>query len=737
MRWSHRSRALAALLLTLAATPLHAAPDLTGNFGIGPAGGTEQKMQSKLWFNDGFWWALVSDGTGQGILKLENGAFARQPNPNTLADERQSSRADVLWDGTYLYVLLWHPTVPRFSQYSYNSATQTYTRLPGFPITFPIANSNTMVLDKDSTGRLFVSFNLNLAIHVIWSTSADHRQWNTTGIELDHGGIANDKAGTIAFGGNKVGVFYGNRTTNTFAFRVHQDSAPPETWGPPEIVDSGLDHIDDHFNLKAAPDGRVFAVDKDNHNHIHLFVRSVTGAWKLAASDINQGAATRPSLLLDMSNNMLRVFYTDWTTRPYCIRTASAPLASLVFGSPQVYLSSPSGSFLDNVTATKQVVTAETGLAVMANSPASAFWGFQNLDLTPPTAQPVTPLSEQAGVPSRTALQYHVTDAGMGVLSSSITMNLDGRAVVPQISGTLHDYLVSYAPTAPLALGQIHVVTLAAKDRATPANLMKQIFRFRTEMAPAIITRKVNFQPKSGTPPTGYQADWGQVYTLDSGIGWTAGTLSTKRSTNADARLGTTVSVSNAGIATWELDVPNGNYQVTVVCGSTKAGTQRVEFNGAVAINNVSTAANAFTTASNFAVTVRNGQLAMRIGGIAGDKKSTSVCYLDLASAGAGHKADSDAEPLPVIAARMEANPARPGTAVCFAAPAAVPARVMIFDARGRLVRRLFDGTPSGNELRLPWDGRTESGGATPNGIYFVRAQSGAQSAVVKLTFVR
>src|SRR5438309_10819656 len=120
MRWSLRTCASSIALLALLAAPLQAAPDLTGSFSIGAAGGTEQKMQSKLWFNDGFWWALVSDGTGQRILKLENGSFARQAGPATLADERQSSRADVLWDGQYLYVMLWHPTSPRFSQYSYD-----------------------------------------------------------------------------------------------------------------------------------------------------------------------------------------------------------------------------------------------------------------------------------------------------------------------------------------------------------------------------------------------------------------------------------------------------------------------------------------------------------------------------------------------------------------------------------------------------------------------------------------
>ena len=173
-------RGLALVLLLAGAAP--AAPDLAGSFSIGNSG-TDQKPQSKLWFNDGAWWAVAYDGVnGQHIWKLENGTFLKQTYPDAIVDGRPTARADVLWDGTYLYVLMWHPATPMFSQYGYDPSTQQYTRLPGFPVSLPIANSTTMVFDKDSTGRLFAAFGQGPDIHVIWTTSPDHLGWNTGGM---------------------------------------------------------------------------------------------------------------------------------------------------------------------------------------------------------------------------------------------------------------------------------------------------------------------------------------------------------------------------------------------------------------------------------------------------------------------------------------------------------------------------------------------------------------------------
>src|SRR5215510_7533443 len=63
---------------------------------------TAEKPQSKLWYNDGRWWAsmLHSDGHYY-IFYLDGTTWTKT---NTMLDSRLQAQADCLWDGTHLYV---------------------------------------------------------------------------------------------------------------------------------------------------------------------------------------------------------------------------------------------------------------------------------------------------------------------------------------------------------------------------------------------------------------------------------------------------------------------------------------------------------------------------------------------------------------------------------------------------------------------------------------------------------
>jgi hypothetical protein len=66
MRSRHMMHALLPLgVLLCFSTAAFAAPDISGHVAIG-AGGTETKMQSKVWFNDGAWWAILYAGDWRG-----------------------------------------------------------------------------------------------------------------------------------------------------------------------------------------------------------------------------------------------------------------------------------------------------------------------------------------------------------------------------------------------------------------------------------------------------------------------------------------------------------------------------------------------------------------------------------------------------------------------------------------------------------------------------------------------
>jgi len=68
-------------------------------------------------------------------------------------------------------------------------------------------------------------------------------------------------------------------------------------------------------------------------------------------------------------------------------------------------------------------------------------------------------------------------------------------------------------------------------------------------------------------------------------------------------------------------------------------------------------------------------------------------------------------------------NPFNPTTTIALSLDRAQNVRLDIFDARGRLVRVLHDGTLAAGRNELQWDGRDDRGLQTASGVYFSRAR--------------
>jgi hypothetical protein len=71
-----------------------------------------------------------------------------------------------------------------------------------------------------------------------------------------------------------------------------------------------------------------------------------------------------------------------------------------------------------------------------------------------------------------------------------------------------------------------------------------------------------------------------------------------------------------------------------------------------------------------------------------------------------------------------------------FEAPEPFRARIVVFDASGRCVRRLADRMLSGSGV-LVWDGRTEAGALAAPGIYFLRVMAQDESRTRRVALVR
>jgi hypothetical protein len=81
-------------------------------------------------------------------------------------------------------------------------------------------------------------------------------------------------------------------------------------------------------------------------------------------------------------------------------------------------------------------------------------------------------------------------------------------------------------------------------------------------------------------------------------------------------------------------------------------------------------------------------------------------------------------------------NPSDRGTTIRFDLSVSGPARLSIFDASGREVRRLLDDVLRTGPASIRWDRRSDQGALVPNGIYFVRLEHEGQVDTGKMIVI-
>jgi len=82
-------------------------------------------------------------------------------------------------------------------------------------------------------------------------------------------------------------------------------------------------------------------------------------------------------------------------------------------------------------------------------------------------------------------------------------------------------------------------------------------------------------------------------------------------------------------------------------------------------------------------------------------------------------------------------NPFNPQTTVAFSLSNAELVRIVIYDVRGALVRRLADQTMSAGDHNIVWDGVDDAGRPATSGIYFVRMIAGRYTDTRKIVMLK
>jgi hypothetical protein len=384
--WAAITTVLALVLSTVAVS----SPALAGSYSFstapvtyqGPsyvssvtAGATEDKPQSKLWFHDGSWWALMVSATTAGVNVFELMPDHTWRDTGARVDTRANSTGDALWEGGKLYVASRASDSPgRLIRLSYQAASRTYSVDTDFPVQITPEASESLTIARDTTGRLWATYTASKRVWVTHSTSSD-AQWaapfqppvEDTRITSD------DISSIIAFDG-KIGLMWSNQSSHTFRFTTHVDGAPTTAWSQVEQALGGTRMVDDHINMRsftADEQGRVFVVVKTGQRddpdlpYIVLLVRARDGSWTSYVHSAVADNLTRPMLVIDEQSRELYVFANGSGKIHYKVTSIDAPQFGGA-GRGSEFMAWNKAS-INDVTAAKSPTSSSKGLIVLAS----------------------------------------------------------------------------------------------------------------------------------------------------------------------------------------------------------------------------------------------------------------------------------------------------------------------------------------------------------------------------------
>jgi PKD repeat protein len=476
------SRAIAVLLIllltevVLTGRPAAAATGDIGYEGPSYAGATAgshpsaSKPESKLWWNDGIWWADMVDAvSGRHRIFRLNLSTQTWSNTGVNLDDRAGARSDTLWDGAHLYVASHvFTTSPssgkpsRLYRYSYALATKTYSLDSGFPVSINNYATETLVIDKDSAGKLWATWVQNNQVYVN-RTTTDDRTWATPFV-LPVSGVSvakDDISSVVAMNDDTIGVMWSNQNDSKVYFAVHVDGTSDTTWQTSRTALIGPKSADDHINLKtvhADRSGRVYAAVKTSFTTssaplIMLLVRDpATGNWDNHVVARVSDSHTRPIVLINEENRTIHVFATGpqppstsgQSGGSIYKKTSAMDSISFPLGYGTPVIRDADAPEQNDVTSTKQNLNSTTGMVVLAtNGTTRRYWhAYESFGPAPPPPDPPgPPVASFTATPTSgvAPLAVQFTDMSTGGTPTSWQWSFGDGATSTQPS-PLHTY---------------------------------------------------------------------------------------------------------------------------------------------------------------------------------------------------------------------------------------------------------------------------------------------------------
>ncbi len=409
-------------------------------YGPWPAGGTAtapfwdpdnsptaSKPQSKLWYAQGKWWGVLLDnGSKQFHIWSFDAATHKWSNTGTVVDSREKSHVDVLWDaqGQHLFTVgaVYAATTTsadsiKFNRYSYDSATGKY-KVDIANKTLNNGGVEAAVIAKDGHNRLWVTYTAGNNVRYIISDDLGVNFSNPTPLPANmvpkSEGLNPDDIATVVGANDSASIAWSRQEPGNMeglyvaTYTYSGTTGTAGTWKMTTLLENQY-VADDHLNMSVDGDGagRVFMVAKEGTNDntgasasdplIRLWVRELNGTWNSHVVSTVGDGMTRPIVVVDRDANKLRVYLTSPEAGGsiYEKTTSLSSPTNFASGKGKAVIQLGSDTFINNITTTKQNVTPNTGLLLLASDQKTGYYvqnyagGGSSPTPTPtPTAKP-------------------------------------------------------------------------------------------------------------------------------------------------------------------------------------------------------------------------------------------------------------------------------------------------------------------------------------------------------------
>lgn len=360
---------------------------------------TADRSQSKLWFHDRSWWGVLNEAPAAsfGIYRLEQATLEWMAT-GVLVDDRPEARADVLWSGTHLYAVSGGRTSTaaehvRLMRYSYDADSQTYGLDGGFPLALTETGVRSLSIAYDSASRLWVSYILG---GEIWVRHSDDQ--GTTWAEpmqlegVDAGAVIH----TILAYGSSTAILWNDEMAGAVYFTSHNSADAADVWTDSVAVVQDAFLTDDHISARSleGPNGAAIYVmiktsrdllaDVPDDSQMLLLELQPGGEWVGHVYGRVRDRLTKPLLLIDEERRQLHLFaVAPFGRGSVYYKTTSADAIDLSAGRGTPFLATRDRG-ITLPTSTKQNLTAESGLVILASDEVTGHYVHASLALPRP-----------------------------------------------------------------------------------------------------------------------------------------------------------------------------------------------------------------------------------------------------------------------------------------------------------------------------------------------------------------